>query len=162
MSAPRSSWTWIAFSGVKILASGFYALQDTRTPVKVATVALLPNLISAILLMGPLGYGGLALATSIASIVNFTLLLSLLKRRVGGIDLGDLLASVGRTVVASAVMGLSVYGLSLTDLLGDGMIMDGIEVILQVLAGVSIFLLASYLVGSRELRAVKGLIYRGD
>lgn len=151
-----------AFSGVKILASAFYALQDTKTPVKVAVLALLTNVVSALLLMGPLGHGGLALATSIASIVNFVLLIYLLEKRIGGIDLKDLLVSICRTILASLTMGICVYTLSLTDLLGDGMIRNGIEILLQVFAGVLIFLFVSYLLKSDELRALRGLIHKED
>jgi putative peptidoglycan lipid II flippase len=65
----------IGFTGVKILAPGFFARQDTRTPVRIAIVALGVNLVLNLLLIGPMAHVGLALATSAAALVNAGLLL---------------------------------------------------------------------------------------
>ena len=59
-----------AFSAVRIVVSTFYAMQDTRTPVKCATVAIAANILFGMALMGPMKHCGLALATSLASMVN--------------------------------------------------------------------------------------------
>ena len=63
------------FVGVRILAPGFFARQDTRTPVRFAVVALGVNLVLNLALFIPLGHVGLALATGVAAIVNSLLLL---------------------------------------------------------------------------------------
>ena len=70
-----------AFMLVKVLASGFYARQDIKTPVKVGVIAMILNTIFCALLISPLAHAGLALASSIASYVNCGLLLILLLRR---------------------------------------------------------------------------------
>ncbi len=59
---------------VKVLAPGFYAREDTRTPVRIGVVAMVTNLVGCLLLSGPLQHAGLALATSIAAFVNSGLL----------------------------------------------------------------------------------------
>ena len=94
-----------AFSGVRIVVSTFYALQDTKTPVKIAVISLLANIVLSILLMGPMRHGGLALATSLAAAVNLILLIRSLKKRLGRIGAHDILASVFRSTAAAAVMG---------------------------------------------------------
>ncbi|MBW2172094.1 MAG: murein biosynthesis integral membrane protein MurJ [Deltaproteobacteria bacterium] len=94
-----------AFSGVRIVVSAFYSLQDTKTPVKTAVVALLTNILLSILLMGPMRHGGLALATSIASAVNLTLLILALRRRLGRIGAKGILESVLRSAVCAVAMG---------------------------------------------------------
>jgi putative peptidoglycan lipid II flippase len=94
-----------AFSGVRIVVSAFYSLQDTKTPVKTAVVSLLTNIVLSILLMGPMLHGGLALATSLASGVNLTLLVFALRRRLGRIGARSILESVLRSVACAAVMG---------------------------------------------------------
>jgi len=78
----------VGFSFVKILAPAFFALEDTRTPVKYGLVALGINFALSVLLAGYLtvtGYvashAGLALATSVAAIVNAWLLYRGLRRR---------------------------------------------------------------------------------
>ncbi len=62
------------FGASRILVSAFYALQDTKTPVKVATACLLINLVLNVVLMFPLKIGGIALASSISGAVNCQLL----------------------------------------------------------------------------------------
>ncbi len=99
-----------AFSGVRIVVSVFYSLQDTKTPVKTAVVSLLVNIVLSILLMGPMRHGGLALATSIASAVNLTLLILALRRRLGRIGARGILESVFRSAACAVAMG-AIIGL---------------------------------------------------
>lgn len=70
-----------AFMMVKILASGFYARQDIKTPVKVGVIAMVANTALCALLVGPLAHAGLTLASAIAGYVNCGALLYLLIRR---------------------------------------------------------------------------------
>jgi putative peptidoglycan lipid II flippase len=63
------------------------------------------NVLFDLLLYRPLAVGGLALATSLAGMVNFFLLLYLLVRRHGHLDDGTLLRSTARIVLSAAVMG---------------------------------------------------------
>lgn len=72
----------VFYSGSKILASCFYAMKNTKTPVKVAGVCLLINLIFNLILMFPLKVGGLALASSISAAVNFLLLAKILNQHI--------------------------------------------------------------------------------
>jgi putative peptidoglycan lipid II flippase len=62
------------FGASRILVSAYYALQDTKTPVKIATVCLLVNVVLNVVLMFPMKIGGIALASSIAGAVNCSLL----------------------------------------------------------------------------------------
>jgi len=70
-----------AFMLVKILASGFYSRQNTKTPVKIAIIAMLANIILDAILIFPLKHAGLALATSMTSSLNAGLLLWTLLRQ---------------------------------------------------------------------------------
>lgn len=65
----------------KVFATGFFARQDTKTPVKIAILSIGCNLLLNIILMGPFSHVGLAMATSIAAWVNAGLLLITLHRR---------------------------------------------------------------------------------
>lgn len=69
------------FMLVKILASGFYAKQDMRTPVRVGVIAMVANMIFNLALIYPLKHGGIALATSLAAMLNSGFLFYLLKLR---------------------------------------------------------------------------------
>jgi putative peptidoglycan lipid II flippase len=101
-----------AFSASRLMLSAFYAFQDTKTPVQVATITMVANALLSLLLMGPLRHGGLALALSLSSTVQLVLLISILGRRGDLLDLKSMVSSAGRSLAASAVMGLVLYDLN--------------------------------------------------
>jgi|SRR5579884_713194 len=90
-----------AFAGIRIVVPVFYSLQDTKTPVKVGFVAMIANLALNMTLMGPLKHGGLALATSLSAILNFSILFFILRRRIGRIDGKRILNSHIKVILAS-------------------------------------------------------------
>jgi putative peptidoglycan lipid II flippase len=98
-----------AFSVIRIIVSAFYSLQDTRSPMKAAIVALIVNALFSVALMFPLKHAGIALATSIASAVNVGMLWVILKRRVGTILDSEFTRSVAKTSLASLVMGAVIF-----------------------------------------------------
>lgn len=63
-----------AYIYIKVLASAFYARQDTRTPVRIGVIAMLANMVLNIVLVFPLAHAGLALATSLSAYINAGLL----------------------------------------------------------------------------------------
>jgi len=95
-----------AFSAVKILASAFYAFQNTRAPVIVAGFCVAINIILNLLLMKPMGVGGLALATATASWVNAAALYVLLRQKLGGLGGFQIFITTLKALAASAVMGV--------------------------------------------------------
>ena len=64
----------LAFMLVKVLAPGFFARQDTKTPVGIAVKAMVVNMVFSLLLIWPLAHAGLALGTVLAAICNAVLL----------------------------------------------------------------------------------------
>jgi len=98
-----------AFSAVRILVPVYYSLGMTRVPVTISFVTIGVNVALNIALMGPLKHTGLALATSIASVLNFALLFHYLRRRIGPIG-GRLLArSAARIFLAAALAAGAGY-----------------------------------------------------
>ncbi|MCI0478034.1 MAG: murein biosynthesis integral membrane protein MurJ [Anaerolineales bacterium] len=93
-----------AHSGLEIVARAFYALHDTFTPVAVGIGAMALNIVLSIALIAPLAHGGLALANSIATIVEVSILLVILRRRIGNVDERRLVVSTARIVVAASAM----------------------------------------------------------
>ncbi|WP_409421071.1 murein biosynthesis integral membrane protein MurJ [Pseudaeromonas sp. ZJS20] len=65
---------------IKVLAPGFYARQDTRTPVRIGILAMVANMVCNLIFIYPLGYVGLALATACSGTLNAVLLFSGLYR----------------------------------------------------------------------------------
>jgi len=64
----------LAFIAIKVLAPGYYARQDTKTPVKIAVIAMVANMVLNLAFIFPLKHAGLALATSVAAFINAYLL----------------------------------------------------------------------------------------
>ena len=99
----------LSFSGAKILASAFYSLQDTRTPVKVGLLSLGVNVILNSVLMFPMKIGGIALATSLSSTFDFIYLYLLLKKRIGSFGGRMLFRSFCKQGAAGVLMALSLF-----------------------------------------------------
>ncbi len=98
-----------AFSMVKVIVPAFYALQDTRTPVKIAFVAMFVNIGLNFLFIRPLQNGGPALATSLSALFNSAALLVIFCRRYGAFGIRDIFRSITRFAVASAALGIVAY-----------------------------------------------------
>jgi putative peptidoglycan lipid II flippase len=99
----------IGYSAVKIASPSFYSLRDSRTPVMASALAVATNLALNLTLVRVLGFRGLALGTAIAAILNATILLVWLRRRLGGLDGRRNARAVAAIVVASAAMGIAVW-----------------------------------------------------
>jgi putative peptidoglycan lipid II flippase len=95
----------VGFAAVKIGAQAFYALGDTRTPVRVAIGAMIVNSVLALALARPLAHGGLALATSCSGTANAIALIWLITRRLGRGPTRETWWGFGRTALATMALG---------------------------------------------------------
>jgi putative peptidoglycan lipid II flippase len=98
-----------AFAAIRIVIATFYALGDTRTPARIAVVCLLANVVLGLVLMEYMGHGGIALALTLATVLNLLLLVRPLRRRLGPLGADKLLGSVAKSLAAAAIMGLAVW-----------------------------------------------------
>jgi len=92
-----------AQTSIKLLASGHYALGDTKTPVRIAILAVTVSAGSAFVLMQHLGPAGIALGAAVGAYLNVALNSLMLKRRLGPI----VSRQDGRLFVAVAVAAIS-------------------------------------------------------
>lgn len=98
-----------AYVLIKVLAPGFFAREDTKTPVKIAVVCLVANVVFVLLLIGPLQHVGIALGTVLSSWLN-ALLLGLMLQRRGLFHLDERsIRRLPRIVLAGLVMALAVW-----------------------------------------------------
>lgn len=97
-----------AYVLTKIFAAGFFARQDTKTPVKIACVCIAISLILNIILMQYFAHVGLALSTSFSAWVNAVLLYYFLKKRHWFSFSSDIWGLILKVGVATAIMGLSL------------------------------------------------------
>ncbi len=151
-----------AFAAVRVVVPAFYALHDTRAPVKAAVVSMAVNIVLNLVLMGPLGHGGLALATAVASMVNLGLLLRPLTGRVGSLEGRPLVRAVGRAVVAALpVAALSIVVASLPLWASAGATgTKAVILAISIAASAAGYLLAQRAMGSEEARLVLDLVRR--
>ena len=99
----------LAFMLIKVLAPGYFSRQDTKTPVKIAVVAMVANMVFNLALIFPLAHAGLALATALSAFLNAGLLLrGLLKQGVYGFAPGWG-KWIFQLTAANVAMGILLY-----------------------------------------------------
>lgn len=101
-----------AYAAVHTLSRSFYALKDTKTPVWCAVLSIIGNIFFSVLLVRVLEHGGLALAYSIAGVLNMSALLWLLHRKIGAFGGKALINSMLKTIAISAIMGVVVFAVA--------------------------------------------------
>jgi len=94
---------------VKILAPGFYARQDMKTPVRTAFLSLLASQTLAVALMFQIGHAGLTLATSVGATLNAWLLYRALRRSDIYAPLPGWRWFLGRVAIALVVLGAVLW-----------------------------------------------------
>jgi len=144
-----------AYSSAKILVPCFYSLKDTRTPVRIVAVAVCANFILNLILMRWLKEGGLALATSIAGILELGLLVFFLRRKIGMVDGPRILATILKVLVAGLLMGLVATGVLqwvLGSWGGEALSLKMAAVFFPLIAGVISFVGLAWLFRLQELR----------
>ncbi|MFQ5729696.1 MAG: murein biosynthesis integral membrane protein MurJ [Waddliaceae bacterium] len=157
-----------AFAGVRIVVPVFYALQDTKTPVKIAVIAMILNLLLNILLMFPLKHRGLALATSLSAIFNFLCLLWILKHRIHWAEGNRIVRSHLKVVIASSVMVIPAYLLSRQQIWqADGSWeMKAFSLGTAILTSFSAYILFQWILKSEEIgfisQMIKGRLQRNS
>jgi putative peptidoglycan lipid II flippase len=93
-------------SAVRILAQGFYAIQNTWYPALATSVAIVSHLVFAATLTKLFGLNGLAASTICSAAVNMTMLLVAYNKWVGHLDGKKLIKGLATFTVAAVVMGL--------------------------------------------------------
>ena len=146
-----------AYVLVKILSTGFFAREDTVTPVRVAVVSMAVNIAASLLLIGPLGHIGVALATAIAAWRNTLVLAAILvRRRALSIDL-RLRHRLIRIVLASAAMGLVLWFLEpmLAGALAGSLVERLGALIALILAGIVVYFAAAFGLGAASAADIR-------
>ncbi len=142
---------------VKVLAPGYFARQDTRTPVRYGIIALVANMVLNLALIWHWQHVGLALATSLSAFLNAGLLLT------GLIRSGVLQLSPGwgkfilQVTIAVLLMGLVLHYLvpAMTLWLSEGFFVRLIYMLLICLAGAVIYGTALFLLGINPKQLVR-------
>lgn len=97
-----------AYSMMHVLTRAFYALHDSRTPLRISLICVGFNLCCNLVLIWPLGAAGLAWSTAITAVLQVVLLLRAIGGRVDRVATADVWRSWGSTVGMSLVMGMLI------------------------------------------------------
>ena len=151
-----------AHSAIAVLARAFYARQDTRTPVAAAILAVVVNSVFGIVLVGPLGLPGLALAIATAAWLEAATLLVALGRHVPTFERGAVLRVLAESLAGGLAAGLAATGVAtilggwlapgapkLAILVGSG---------LATLAGAAVYIGVALALRIPELPSIVGLV----
>jgi putative peptidoglycan lipid II flippase len=153
-----------AFAGVRIVSQAFYSLQDTRTPVMVAIVAVLTNIALSVYFVfrTTLAAGGLALATSVAAMLNIGLLTLLLRRKIGRIDASRIGRSLLRVIPASIAMSAIGWWISRDPVwdLGGNTVYKGGMLIGGIAVSLIFYVTVMWIFKSEELEFIWGMVRR--
>jgi putative peptidoglycan lipid II flippase len=151
-----------AIAGSRTVVPAFYSLQDTRTPLKIALICLGANVILNSILIYPLKHAGLALATSLSSMLNLVLLSRKLNMKLGGMDVKKNIQSLLRILLCSLPMGLVAYLIcSLGRWAEAGNVIEKVLLLaFGIMAGLGVYLISSYWMKNEELLFLLKIIKR--
>ena len=139
-----------AYVLVKALTPAYFARQDTATPVRIAAVCVLANLVLNLVLMQWLDHVGLALATALSAWLNTWLLARLLFRRGDFVADARLRRRLPRILLATAIMagGLAMAHAGLDAWLAGAFPQRILSVALLVVGGLGLFGIAAFATGA--------------
>ena len=152
----------VGHAGLEIVARAFYALHDTLTPVWVGGLAMGLNVALSLALPRVFGLAGwpppagLALANSVATLLELSALLVLIRRRMDGLEGRRTRAAFARSGLAALAMGAVLLGWRALLPGAGALVLGGGGVVL----GVAAYLFAALLLRVEELRVVGRLIRR--
>jgi putative peptidoglycan lipid II flippase len=152
-----------AYVLIKVLTPGFFAREDTRTPVRIAVFAMLANIIMNLVFMGYWGHVGIAYASSLSAWANALALGVVLNRR-GELFLdARLLSQSLRAFLASLGMGAALYFCVNTfgNVLFGESINQWVGVAVLVLGGLAIYVALAVIFGVTKLADVRRLLKPG-
>jgi putative peptidoglycan lipid II flippase len=151
-----------AIGGVRVLAPAFYSLQDTWTPFKVGLICLGVNIILILIFIHPLKHAGLALATSLSSMLNLFLLYRKLSHRLGGLDAAKNIKSMFRTLLCSLLMGLAAYLICSTGdwTMSGNTIEKGFLLGVAIIVGLGVYLASCYWTKNEEMLFLLNIVKR--
>jgi len=165
----KCAWALIGYSiglpsyvMVKVLTPGFYARQDTRTPVRYAIWSVVVNIVGNLIMIPLIGHVGPPLATALSSTVNVAMLYRTLVQRGHFTPDRQLRRRLPRLALAALLMGAAVYGFDqLLDPYLSGRIWERYAALVVLVGtGCAIYGAACFVTGAFRVADLKALIRR--
>lgn len=149
-------------TGVRNIVPAYYAMKDSKTPVMLATVALIVNAVASLVLMRYMLHRGLAFSIAISSAVNFFLLVHFLRRKMGLLGGRKLAMSVARTSIASLGIVAVVLGArhGLGFFVGGGLYIEAVQLFSVMIVSIVVYMVLLKFVAPEEFGHFKSIIRR--
>lgn len=148
----------IGFGLKEVLAKTFYSLQDTKTPMINAAVALVLNIVLNIMLSRFMGIGGLALATSISAIFCTSLMFISLRKKIGPFGMKQISISFLKILFASLGMGL--FAKLSFNYLTANIFSQNISLIISIAIGAAIYFTTIYFMKIEDVDVIVNALKR--
>ncbi len=141
----------------QILTRAFYSVQDSKTPMRSAVIAVFANIVLNLTLIWFMGTAGLAFSTAICSYLQVVILVLVLRKRIGRSILDGFWITLVKTVIATISMFLAGAGiLFLMARLPDSRCSNVLRIVATVPVSAAVYLLAAKLLRIRELTLLTG------
>lgn len=154
----------IGLSGIQVIARGFYAHQNTLTPMKIGLFCLFVNIILCIILpRTSLSFKGLPLAVSTTSILNFVILGVVFQKRYKMIDLKLITISFLKITTASLIMGIIILLISPYIQIifkGENLLSYGVRLGALMIIGAVVYVLSATLLKIEEMKKLVQIFKR--
>ncbi len=152
-----------AYVLIKALGPGFFAREDTATPVKIAAAAVVFNVVAALVLMQFIAHVGIALATALSAWGNAGALGFLLHRRGFLVPDARLKRSVPRIVFAAVFMAVSLWFAAawLAEPLAGTLVIKTAALAALVIGGLVLFAGLAQITGAANLGELRRMLARG-
>jgi putative peptidoglycan lipid II flippase len=153
-----------AYSGVKVLAPAFYALDEARVPVAGSIAGMVSNVALNLALWPVLGFRGVALGTSLAAAANFAILAVAFRRRHGGLRAEGLGLQLAKVLLATSALALAAWATDrgLARMLAgvSGLGVQLVRGLAPVAAGAVVYLASARVLRIAELGELAGALRR--
>jgi putative peptidoglycan lipid II flippase len=143
----------IGYSTARIASPVFYALGRSRLAVALSITSMVANLAFSLVLVRPMGHSGLALATSLAALLNGALALTILARQTRVVDVRHLFVTMLKTALAAAIMAAALTALvSIVSTVapGDRLAPRAVRLAIDIGGGLAAFTVAAHLLRIAE------------
>ncbi len=140
----------IGYGLMEILNKAFYAMQDSKTPMKTSVVAILLNVALSLALVKYMGYTGLPLAASITSIVIAILMIVMISKNVNRLVEKDDLKELAKILFSATLMGIIIIALK-NVIVGNTIMMTILRVVASICTGIIVYFASVLLLKNKTL-----------
>ena len=155
-----------ALASVKLIVPAFYSTKDTKTPVVIASMSLIMNILLNIVFLEfffrRVQNGGPALATALASFFDFFALFVIFRIRYGALGTREIVRSFSKIFLCSGIMGLACWrGMHYTEFAMHSRFLVQLSVFVGLIVGATVlYLTLAWIFRCHEIEEVYGIALR--